>query len=1748
MKRGVDVKKHSTFALAALLCLFAATAVAQSYPMPAATPGTEVFCTTCPDPYTNLPTPAYQLPIKTFTGRFVDSQQVRNFQAGSGLRTLRARGTIVAPELDKVFIMLGQGLAAYKLSTFFTEKLGLPLTAVNASREGYYEKFLLYDWYAYAEGRNSGWTTKISDGQDRLFDADYDDRGNVYLAYSVFGWGMVSEANGKLVKQVFDTAAQGISPTRIMTLRSGTRYYALVMGGSEIGIWETTTPANPTFIRKWRASVTGWSKTSASGLIAIQSGLKTDIYNVLSLTGGGAPLATINTSGGYYFTGITSDGTDFYAPTSKAGSGIRLVKISASTLTDTTLETGVEFQPNGLTWGGGIFTMYGRDTTGAPDIRLLRLEGGIPREMPTGSYIKKYYYAPPAGYAKPAGYTNAIIDSRIVHFQGRDFLIHSQDALGDVYELQTRDSINIDHVRAFHGTDNQYSKGSGLYYGDPLKFRSGTSGEQAERIQWNFDNPEAPAAPLYTSTTGVDIEYQYVGAKTENEITRQRSVRAEVTTDDSNFATVKVIMQSPMARVGVKNTTMLFLQPNASATAPIVLGNEFVDASDGSIEGHYSVWTQDGNTTIARPDAPLNAGICGAHTLAYEGRYIPYVDGTTITPRYADTYALIRTIGSLDYTVRPFAASILIGTPTADLKIPFINRTAVGSASAFAGGTSTPVSVTWQLLDSSGGVLLSDGPRSLTLGTLKDDVFLLASSLVPAAGGTVTLKVDVLDSAIADAACKPYASSSASIAVKAPDPKITISNCTNVGSPCRLVAGSLSNADMTGWAVKWKVDGVQKSTSALWEMTSTTSKTYFPTAKTYTIELEATNAVTMRSVSQSLTLAPSLCNGAPKGVVIGWSGATSGCATGQCTTNEPISFNPTAWGYTFQDCDTFDWSFGDGSANSDQRYPTHTFPGNGPYTVTLVVKNSDGQTSANTTVQFGTAPPPPPPPPPGCPTKAPETVYIDWMGPASGCSAISGKNCITTENVQFTAEFLGYTVQACDTISWNFDNGRTASGKVVSTNFPTAKTYNVKVTITNTKGSKTRTTAIAVSAGTPPPTCPDTAPGGQLGLEWVGQTSGCKTGTGTANCMPGETLNFQLWLVGYSQQACDTFEWNFGDGQTTTTTSPLTTHTYGASVSGSVNVSVTVKNSKGSKNVSKAIFFGTSGSCEVPIVSINGPSRAGVGKVLNFQGSVTPADVEVVSWSWSFGPGQTAQGQNATHTFNAPGTYDVTLTVRTGCAKEERKVLRVTVADNSFAFLLPAVAHLELPTGTWKTDLQFFVDDANLATQPLELTVEWSSPTGVVSKQLLLQSSTLIYEDFMKFFDAQAQMASGAIVIRGASDIVPQIWTRTYIVPPSGVGSYGQLIPAIPLDDDPGAVTDPPSLILAGLQSAAPPSLYRTNIGIINPTNKPQTVSVALYDTQGFTIVAFDETVNPYTLNQVNVKTKLPANWVGSDHYSAKLWTASGDQIFAYASTIDNTSNDPVYQAAISDGDVNDEVWRKQVVVGVGHLGTWRSDVTVFNADSGPIQVNLTYLDQSGTKIAEALNVVIPARSFQHIEGLMRWTQFVPPQTGDTYGTLFVETKGAVTKFPMVFARTYNDQGELGTYGQGIAAFSAQRPNVTAQKAAVIPGVREERDDPDNKGYYTNIGLLNLTDQPTEVRIALLDEITGAEIGATGKLLGANESAILSHIIKNAPLHPSAARGTIKVQVVSGGPIWAFASIIDNKTKDAEYVPAVPLP
>jgi PKD repeat protein len=1170
------------------------------------------------------------------------------------------------------------------------------------------------------------------------------------------------------------------------------------------------------------------------------------------------------------------------------------------------------------------------------------------------------------------------------------------------------------------------------------------------------------------------------------------------------------------------------LTTSNSALPGVAYGDNFVDASDGVVEGHYAAWTLDGVPSTGTPAEVKPVGLCGAHSLSLESHYIPYTgSGASIVPALPSNSHFVSSVSNITYDVKPFVADVQIASSNAT-SVTFRNATRSGAA--FTNGASTPWTVSWQLLNSAGTEILNQSGPS-TAGV--QDTFVVNKSQITN-NSKIVLTITV-DAAQINAAsgCSTMVTSTKTYPLLVPDPQLSVTGCANIGSPCTITASSTNVQDMTGWSYAWSVDSGTPVTSS--------SKTFTPNvtvAGSHTIALTASNAIGAGQASTSITPAPSICNGAPKNVTFTYSGVTSQCLNGNCTNPaEPISFKAQAFLYTFQTCDTFTWSFGDSTSSTEQN-PTHQFTGSGPFTVSLTVSNSSGSAPAFTATLFGSVDPGPGPGPgPTC-NAIPTTVnpVVTFSGPNSGCLASNTTPCAAGENVRFSASFGTYIPNAqCDTISWNFGDNRTGSGSSPTHNYTAAGTYNVSVNISGGGRTRTGNKTVTVTGNSGGGNC--VAPSrGSVGLSFTGAQCSLNNGT----CEPGESIKFTANVFLYNIQSCDTFEWNFNDGSPTqSTTTGTINHTF-PTTQNNFNVSVTLKNSAGAlAPATAAIAFGQ-GASEAPHdVTIASVSSAAPNTDVSFVGSALPAG-EIASWEWDFNDGSKATGQSATHKFTREGTFNVSLkaTNNKGSAVGNRTV--VISSGKRFAYVLPVVAHLGGQAGSqWRTDLQIFNPDPS---KPLEVTFTFKGQ----DRTLNVDSSTYIYEDFMKFFTGNDDV--GPVIVRGvAGTAVPQMWTRTYNEAASGVGTYGQLIPAVPIETSASSTTGAPRYFLPGMENS---SRARSNLGLVNPTANPVDLTVSAFDNDaiGTPLGGFVVTVNPFSLNQIgdlpNRITGLPSN----RPYSLRLTNSSGAPIVAYSSTVDNVSNDPAYVSAVPDTSLTATSMKKQIIPGVGHLsnGNWKSDVTIFNADGATVQLDLTYYDQSGAKVSEAKNVTLGANTFFRLEDLLRAGLLIPQGETDSYGTLLLETTTSeVTRYPVVYARTYSDRGASGTFGQGIGAFASANANVKSGTPAYIAGARNDQK------YRTNIGLVSVSDQPTRVRITLLDRLTGVMIGQPIELpndkaaLAQYESRIQPDVFTAAGA--SSDRAAVKIEVISGGPVWAYASIIDKTTSDPQYVPASPL-
>ena len=353
--------------------------------------------------------------------------------------------------------------------------------------------------------------------------------------------------------------------------------------------------------------------------------------------------------------------------------------------------------------------------------------------------------------------------------------------------------------------------------------------------------------------------------------------------------------------------------------------------------------------------------------------------------------------------------------------------------------------------------------------------------------------------------------------------------------------------------------------------------------------------------------------------------------------------------YVFNDLSTntpiaWSWDFGDGST-SDVQNPSHTFGIPGTFDICLTVVNEVGE---NMICQSLTV------------ILIPEANF----------------EVVSIDNSSF--QFNDLSNNNPENWVWVFGDGNTSNDQSPSHNYAAAGDYEVCLTAANIAGSTTSCQMVSVAFAPIASFDIDTLDNGLYGftdLSSNGPTSWAwDFGDGNSSTLQNPTHNFtapgtfdicltatnelgnnvscQTLTVILSPQAAFTivpgdngnytftdqstnnptsWAWDFGDGNTSTVQSPA--HTY--ATLGTFEVCLTVTNEAGN-NI----------SCQSLEVSLS--PQAVFTVVPGENGTYTFTDQSTnspTSWAWDFGDGNTSTLQNPTHTYTAPGTFNVCLTV-----------------------------------------------------------------------------------------------------------------------------------------------------------------------------------------------------------------------------------------------------------------------------------------------------------------------------------------------------------------------------------------------------------------------------------------------------------------------------------------------------------------------
>ncbi|UCE36359.1 MAG: PKD domain-containing protein [Thermoplasmata archaeon] len=381
----------------------------------------------------------------------------------------------------------------------------------------------------------------------------------------------------------------------------------------------------------------------------------------------------------------------------------------------------------------------------------------------------------------------------------------------------------------------------------------------------------------------------------------------------------------------------------------------------------------------------------------------------------------------------------------------------------------------------------------------------------------------------------------------------------------------------------------------------------------------------------------------------------------------PVSFTDLSTSYP-DDIVSWSWDFG-GLGSSSQQSPQFTFMDEGVYTVTLIVTDEDGSTDSVS-----------------------HTVTILDLGPTAEFSWSPDPQY---EGLPVSFNDLSSSYPD-NIVSWSWDFAGLGSSSQQSPQFTFMDDgiYTVTLIVTDDDGS---TDSISHDI-----TIVDLGPAAEFSWSPEPQDE-------------GSPVQFNDLSTSYPDVIVS-WEWNFGDGGTSSLQNP--SHTYGDN--SVYTVTLTVTDDDGSTD---AISHDITILNVIPTVDAGPDQTVNEGEIVTFSGSYSdPGWLDTHTIEWDFGDGGTASGTlTPSHAYGDNGVYTVTLTVTDDDGGIGVDTMTVTV--NNVDPIVNAGPDQSVDEGETVTFSGSFTDPGWLDTH----TIEWDFGDGGSDSGTL--TPTYVYGD-----------------------------------------------------------------------------------------------------------------------------------------------------------------------------------------------------------------------------------------------------------------------------------------------------------------------------------------------------------------------------------------------------------------------------------
>ncbi len=278
--------------------------------------------------------------------------------------------------------------------------------------------------------------------------------------------------------------------------------------------------------------------------------------------------------------------------------------------------------------------------------------------------------------------------------------------------------------------------------------------------------------------------------------------------------------------------------------------------------------------------------------------------------------------------------------------------------------------------------------------------------------------------------------------------------------------------------------------------------------------------------------------------------------------------------------------------------------------------------------------------------------------PSSGCAPL---------NVTFTN-----TSSGSSSYSWTFGNGNTSTQTSPSAIYYTPGSYTVTLT-TNT--GQTHSVTITVYAN----------PVASFTTSTLPACAGSLVSFNSTSTIGGGPIN--------------SYAWDFGDGNGTTTVTGNTTHSYANG--GTFPVTLIITDVHGCTN---SVILQVS-VLPAPVAAFSGSPISNCVPPLTVNFTNASSSTGLTTYSWAFGDGGTSTAQNPTHIYNTTGNYSVTLVVTQGSCSDTLTLVNYITIHNIVAGFTSNVTSGCAGTAVSFTD----------ASSPLSVSRNWNFGDGFSS-------------------------------------------------------------------------------------------------------------------------------------------------------------------------------------------------------------------------------------------------------------------------------------------------------------------------------------------------------------------------------------------------------------------------------------------------